>query len=72
MAGRPRSENKAPRLTLSVTPQIREYLARLVERGLYGKTQTQVGENMLTRGIESVIERGHLTHPPTRKRRAAG
>lgn len=64
MPGRPRNENKAPRLTLSVTPQIRAYLARLVARGIYGKTQTQVAENMLARGIESVIERGHLTHPP--------
>lgn len=61
----PRKPNahKTERITINVTPQIRSYLERLVERGLYGKTPTEVAQNMVARGIESVIERGHLPHP---------
>ena len=61
----PRKPNlhKTERVTINVTPQIRDYLQRLVERGLYGKTPTEVAQNMVARGIESVVERGHLQHP---------
>lgn len=61
----PRKPNlhKTERVTINVTPQIRDYLQRLVERGLYGKTATEVAQNMVARGIESVVERGHLLHP---------
>lgn len=61
----PRKPNahKTERITINVTPQIRSYLQRLVERGLYGKTPTEVAQNMVARGIESVVERGHLQHP---------
>jgi len=62
MARRPNA-SKSERLTISVTPQINAYLQGLVERGLYGKTRTEVAGTMLARGIESVIEHGHLMHP---------
>lgn len=57
------NRHRTERITLSVTPQVKDYLKRLVDRGLYGKTETEVAYNMVTRGIESVIERGHLEHP---------
>lgn len=62
MARKP-NPHKTQRITISATPQIKYYLQKLVERGLYGKTPTEVANNMVTRGIESVIERGHLEHP---------
>jgi len=42
---------------------MRYYLECLVERGLYGKTTTEVANNMVARGIENTIERGHMAHP---------
>lgn len=70
----PRSPNARPtqRMSISITPQIRAYLRRLVERGLYGKTETEVAANMVARGIESVIERGHLDHPNGRNPSSSG
>ena len=50
------------RVTISVTPQIKCYLQRLVERGLYGKSEAEVAETLVARGIEDLIERGHLEH----------
>ncbi len=57
------NKHKTERITINVTPQIKYYLERLVDRGLYGKTTTEAANRMVTRGIESVIEDGHLGHP---------
>lgn len=57
------NKHKTERITINVTPQIKYYLERLVDRGLYGKTPTEAANRMVTRGIESVIEDGHLKHP---------
>ena len=61
----PRKPNahKTERITINVTPQMRYYLECLVERELYGKTTTEVANNMVARGIENTIERGHMAHP---------
>ena len=67
MPRRPNAHRSA-RLTVRVTPQIVAYIKRLMGRGLYGKTDTEVAANMLARGIESVIERGHLDHPESKAR----
>lgn len=57
------NKHKTERITINVTPQIKYYLERLVDRGLYGKTHTEAANRMVARGIESVIEDGHLEHP---------
>lgn len=52
--------HKAQLLTLRVTPQAMEYLKRLVAHGLYGKTPPEIANTLVNRGIEALIERGHL------------
>lgn len=61
----PRKPNthKTERITINVTPQMKYYLECLMARGLYGKTTTEVANNMVARGIENTIERGHMKHP---------
>lgn len=58
---------KTERITINVTPQIRYYLERLVDRGLYGKTITEAANIMVVKGIETTIERGHMSHPEIEK-----
>lgn len=59
MARKPNTQ-KTERLTLSATPQIKYYLSKLVEIGLYGKTETEVANTLVAREIENLIERGHI------------
>lgn len=58
-ARKPNSQKTKP-VKIGATPQIIEYLQQLVGRGLYGKTPTEVASNLVSKAIESLIERGHL------------
>jgi len=58
----PRKPNthKSALIKISATPQIKVYLQQLVGHGLYGKTPTEVANTLVSKAIESLIERGHL------------
>lgn len=58
-ARKPNSQKTKP-VKISTTPQVKEYLQQLVGHGLYGKTPSEVASTLVSRGIESLLERGHL------------
>lgn len=60
MTARKPNTQKSKLIKISVTPQVLDYLQRLVGYGLYGKTPTEVANTLVSRAIESFIERGHL------------
>lgn len=47
-------------LSVSVTPRILEYLADLVDTGLYGRSQPNAAERLIERGIESALKDGTI------------
>lgn len=59
---RPPNTQKSLALNLKVTPQVLEHLKAMVELGMYGKTPTEVATNLVYRGVEALIEKGHLQH----------
>jgi hypothetical protein len=58
----PKQHNKVPTktFTVSTTPQVWRYLAQLVRKGIYGKTEPEVAERLISKGIEAFIEKGRL------------
>jgi len=48
-------------ITISATPQVAEYLERLVRTGLYGKNTAEAAGRLVERGIEGLIEKYELT-----------
>jgi hypothetical protein len=58
----PRTPNKVATLPLklSSTPKMRRYLDALVEKELYGKTGTEVGQRLLEERIRGLIAEGTL------------
>lgn len=58
-ARKPNSQKSAP-IKISATPQVKDYLRQLVDHGLYGKTPTEVANTLVSKAIESLLERGHL------------
>ena len=59
MARKPNPE-KSFRITLNASEAVREYLAQLAALGIYGKTEAEVALTMLNRGIETMLDRGHI------------
>ncbi|HUE39431.1 MAG TPA: hypothetical protein VMR29_07995 [Candidatus Binatia bacterium] len=65
----PRSPNHLPTVTITVstTPQIQNYLVRLVSTGLFGKNAAEAAERLIARSVESLTRDGTL--PRRRGRR---
>ncbi len=45
-------------ITLSTTPQVQQYLLRLVSTGLYGKNSAEAAERLLAHSIERLSRDG--------------
>jgi len=45
-------------ITLSTTPQVQNYLAKLADSGLYGKNPAEAGERLIARELERLITGG--------------
>jgi len=41
--------------TVSTTPQVFDYLGQLVQTGLYGKTEPEAAERLLTRALDDFM-----------------
>ena len=65
----PRSPNHLPTVTITVstTPQIQNYLVRLVSTGLFGKNAAEAAERLIARSVELLTRDGTL--PRSRSRR---
>jgi hypothetical protein len=61
----PRSPNSLPTVTITVstTPQIQKYLARLVATGLFGKNAAEAAERLIARSVEQLGRDGVLPRP---------
>ena len=68
-----RRRNRFPTetLTLSTTPHVWAYLGQLVDTGLYGKTEAEAAERLLTRALDEFLGAKRLTQakPPARRRK---
>lgn len=64
-----RTPNPLPTVTITVstTPQVQSYLARLVSTGLFGKNAAEAAERLIARSVEQLAREGVL--PRARKRR---
>lgn len=60
MASRPPNAQKSVIVKIRTTPQVKAYLEQLVAHGLYGKTAPEVANTLVSRGIEALIQNGHL------------
>jgi hypothetical protein len=47
-------------ITLSTTPHVQNYLAKLVESGLHGKNPAEAGERLIARELVRLIADGTL------------
>jgi len=58
----PRGRNtlETVKVTLSTTPQVRDYLKALVDSGLYGKTASEAADRLIARGVEQLVRDGIL------------
>jgi hypothetical protein len=58
----PKRPNKVPTktVTISTTPQVWKYLGQLVSKGIYGKTEAEVAERLVSKGIDDLIDKGRL------------
>jgi hypothetical protein len=65
----PRSPNHLPTVTITVstTPQIQNYLVRLVSTGLFGKNAAEAAERLIARSVESLTRDGTLPRPRGRR-----
>jgi hypothetical protein len=65
----PRSPNPMPTVTITVstTPQIQKYLARLVTTGLFGKNAAEAAERLIARSVEQLGRDGVLPRPRARR-----
>ena len=65
----PRSPNHLPTVTITVstTPQIQNYLVRLVSTGLFGKNAAEAAERLIARSVESLTRDGTLPRPRSRR-----
>ena len=61
----PRKPNDLPteELRLSTTPQVVDYLKRLLRTGLYGKNPADAAERLLTRALEEKLKEGSIKPP---------
>jgi len=64
----PRRPNQLPtvQIPISTTPQVRDYLERLVPSGFYGKNSTEAAERVLARALEQMVKEGTLKKRPAR------
>lgn len=69
----PRPPNHLPTVTITVstTPQVHDYLVRLVSTGLYGKNVAEASERIVAQAIERLCREGTLlpARPARRRRR---
>jgi len=65
----PRSPNHLPTVTITVstTPQIQNYLVRLVSTGLFGKNAAEAAERLIARSVERLTRDGTLPRPRSRR-----
>ena len=65
----PRSPNHLPTVTITVstTPQIQNYLVRLVSTGLFGKHAAEAAERLIARSVELLTCDGTLPRPRSRR-----
>jgi hypothetical protein len=65
----PRSPNHLPTVTITVstTPQIQNYLVRLVSTGLFGKNAAEAAERLIARSVELLTRDGTLPRPRSRR-----
>jgi hypothetical protein len=65
----PRSPNHLPTVTITVstTPQIQNYLVRLVSTGLFGKNAAEAAERLIARSVEGLTRDGTLPRPRSRR-----
>lgn len=47
-------------LTISTTVGVKSYLTALVETGLYGKTEAEAAERMISQGVERALVSGTI------------
>lgn len=46
---------KMPSVTIQITPQVADYLQRLVATGLWGKNVHEAAQRLVERGIEGLL-----------------
>jgi len=49
------------RLSISVTPEILEYLDDIANTGIYGKNRSEVAKSLISREVERLIREGILS-----------
>ncbi len=57
---KPRNKVSTKTVTISTTPKVWTYLAQLVTKGIYGKTEAEVAERLIAKGIDELIDKGRL------------
>lgn len=55
-------------LTISTTPQVREYLRQLLDTGLYGKNEPEAAKRLLTRTLDDLLGQNRLSQAPFSRR----
>ena len=62
----PRAKNtvETVQLTISTTPQIRDFLTELTESGLYGKNAAEAAERCIAERIRNLRKEGELDRRP--------
>ena len=55
-----KNEVETEPLRVSLTPGIMNYLADLVQTGLFGKTSASAAERLVERGIEAALKDGTI------------
>ncbi|TJZ77531.1 hypothetical protein [Chitiniphilus eburneus] len=56
------NQHETMRITINVSAQLAHYLDQLIELGLYGKTHAEIASLLVNRGIEALVEKGHIFH----------
>ena len=62
----PRAKNtvETVQITVSTTPQIRDFLQELTETGLYGKNAAEAAERCIAERIRELRKEGELSRNP--------
>jgi hypothetical protein len=58
--GRKPNAAETVQVTISTTPQVKEYLLQLVRTGLYGKNEAEAAERLITESLRRQIPEGLL------------
>ena len=47
-------------MTITVTPQVKQYLEELVLKGTYGQSPAEIVRTMVNNNVQAIIDRGGL------------